>query len=156
MYNNIWNKRRAGKKQKKKTCNIALVFVQVAFSPLACFSKPLHNNPPRTHSIGMNRTASLLNFLNASPSPHHAVETVKQALLKAGFVQLFENDNWKDRISPSGKYFITRNGTSIVAMTVERDYVSCQDVELFTFHSKLHIYVDIYIYILLVMRSNFY
>jgi aspartyl aminopeptidase len=72
----------------------------------------------------MNRTAALLNFLNSSPSPHHVVEVSKQALLKAGFIQLFEGEGWNDQIRPAGKYFITRNGTSIVAMTVERDYVN--------------------------------
>ena len=73
----------------------------------------------------MTRSASLLNFLNSSPSPHHVVEVCKQALLKAGFIQLAEGDsNWRERVVPAGKYFITRNGTSIVAMSVEREYVS--------------------------------
>ncbi len=71
----------------------------------------------------MNRSSALLNFLNSSPSPHHVVEVSKQALIKAGYIQLFEGDSWKDRIRPAGKYFITRNGTSIVAMSIERDYV---------------------------------
>lgn len=72
----------------------------------------------------MSRVNGLLNFLNASPSPYHAVETAKQALLAAGYIQLSESDSWKDQIKPSGKYFITRNGTSIIALAIESNFVS--------------------------------
>ena len=71
----------------------------------------------------MSRVAGLLNFLNSSPSPHHAVESAKAALLGAGFVQLFESDCWLSRVKPAGKYFITRNGTSIIALAVEKNFV---------------------------------
>ena len=72
----------------------------------------------------MTRVAGLLNFLNSSPSPHHAVENAKTALLSSGFKQLFEGDCWESQIKPSGKYFITRNGTSIIALAVERNFVN--------------------------------
>lgn len=65
----------------------------------------------------------LLNFLNSSPSPHHAVETAKTRLIRAGFTQLFEGDSWDNQIKREGKYFITRNGTSIIALAVEKDFV---------------------------------
>lgn len=72
----------------------------------------------------MNRASSLVSFLNSSPSPHHAVETAKQTLLKAGFTQLFEHDSWESKVKPAGKYFITRNGTSILALAVENKFVN--------------------------------
>lgn len=72
----------------------------------------------------MTRVAGLLNFLNSSPSPHHAVETAKNALLRAGFTQLFEGECWESQVKPAGKYFITRNGTSIIALAVEKNFVS--------------------------------
>lgn len=71
----------------------------------------------------MSKVSGLLNFLNSSPSPHHAVEATKSALLRAGFTQLFESDSWESRVKPAGKYFITRNGTSIIALAVENNFV---------------------------------
>ncbi len=72
----------------------------------------------------MTRVSGLLNFLNSSPSPHHAVEAAKAALLSAGFTQLLEDDCWESQVKPTGKYFITRNGTSIIALAVEKNFVS--------------------------------
>lgn len=72
----------------------------------------------------MSRTQGLLNFLNSSPSPFHAVETAKAALVNAGFSQLLEGDSWESIIKPAGKYFMTRNGTSIIALAIEKDFVS--------------------------------
>lgn len=54
----------------------------------------------------------LLEFLEASPTPFHAVDSMAGMLTKAGFTQLLESDSWE--ISP-GKYFVIRNGSSIVA-----------------------------------------
>lgn len=58
-----------------------------------------------------------LDFVNASPSQFHAVNTTVASLLKAGFVQVSERDaKWS--IQPTGKYFYTRNQSSIVAFVV--------------------------------------
>lgn len=76
----------------------------------------------------MSRASGLLNFLNSSPSPHHAVETAKKALLSAGFTQLFEVDSWESQVKPGEKYFITRNGTSIIALAIEKNFVHQSNV----------------------------
>ncbi|EWC43491.1 aspartyl aminopeptidase [Drechslerella stenobrocha 248] len=60
----------------------------------------------------------LVDFINASPTPFHAVETAKKALLKAGFNEIRERDAWAGKVSSGGKYFLTRNGSSIVAFAV--------------------------------------
>jgi aspartyl aminopeptidase len=55
----------------------------------------------------------LLTFLNNSPTSWHAVENVKQKLVESGFQELQEKDAWY--LSFGGKYFIVRNGSSIIA-----------------------------------------
>lgn len=55
----------------------------------------------------------LLEFLQASPTPFHAVASIKQHLLAAGFVQLHEAERWQ--INSGNGYFVTRNDSSIVA-----------------------------------------
>ena len=61
----------------------------------------------------------LLNFIDASPSPWHAVNTVAQRLLKQGFTELQEKDAWQ--LIPGGRYFIIRGGASIIAFHLGND-----------------------------------
>jgi aspartyl aminopeptidase len=55
----------------------------------------------------------LVRFLNASPSPFHAVREATARLSAAGFTQLSERSAW-ERLEPGGKYFCTRNQTAVV------------------------------------------
>jgi aspartyl aminopeptidase len=58
-----------------------------------------------------------LDFVNASPSQFHAVSTTVSTLVQAGFTQVSEKDaEWG--VQPSGRYFYTRNQSSIVAFVV--------------------------------------
>ncbi len=58
----------------------------------------------------------LCRFLDASPSPFHAVEETARRLEAAGFTALREVDEWA--LSPGGKHFVTRADASIVAFRV--------------------------------------
>lgn len=55
-------------------------------------------------------------FLDHSPTPFHAVSTMSAMLVKAGFSALSEAEQWS--LEAGGKYFVTRNGSSIIAFTV--------------------------------------
>ncbi len=57
----------------------------------------------------------LLGFIQASPTPFHAVAEMASRLEKAGFVQLFEGDSW--HLQSKQGYFVTRNDSSIIAFT---------------------------------------
>jgi aspartyl aminopeptidase len=56
---------------------------------------------------------SLLSFLDASPTPFHAVAETTRRLQAAGFSELNEADAWT--LAPGGRHFVTRNGTSLIA-----------------------------------------
>ena len=56
----------------------------------------------------------LLEFLADSPTPFHAVKQLKQLLTAQGFEQLAEDSSWS--LKPGGRYFVVRNGSSIVAI----------------------------------------
>ena len=64
----------------------------------------------------------LVSFLNASPTPFHAVHAVKERLEKAGFERLEEKEPWSSRCVPGGKYYLTRNASTIAAFAIGRQW----------------------------------
>ncbi len=58
----------------------------------------------------------LLDFLKASPSSFHAVHNIAQQLNDEGYIELREGSVWK--LEPEGKYYVTRNDTSIIAFHI--------------------------------------
>ncbi|MDP1660040.1 MAG: M18 family aminopeptidase [Methylotenera sp.] len=65
----------------------------------------------------MNTQAKdLLSFIDASPSPWHAVNTVEQHLLNQGFKQLHESEAWQ--VNAGDSYYVVRGGASIIAFTL--------------------------------------
>jgi aspartyl aminopeptidase len=61
-----------------------------------------------------------IDFLNASPSPFHCVHEASVRLEKSGFQKISEKDQWN--LKRNGKYYFTRNGSSIVAFVVGGAY----------------------------------
>ncbi|KAL1871295.1 hypothetical protein VTK73DRAFT_2163 [Phialemonium thermophilum] len=59
-----------------------------------------------------------LDFVNASPTPYHAVASAATLLERAGFGKIQERDNWSSTLKPGGKYYLTRNGSSVVAFAI--------------------------------------
>ncbi len=62
--------------------------------------------------------SELFSFIKSSPSPYHTVATVKKALIADGHTELFSGDKWE--LTDGGKYFITSNGTSIIAFKYKK------------------------------------
>ena len=65
---------------------------------------------------GNQFNSDLLVFLDASPTPFHAVRCMSELLAKSGFTELNESDNWT--LQTGDKHFLSRNGSSIIAFTV--------------------------------------
>ena len=61
-------------------------------------------------------TNRLTEFLNASYTAYQATENARQLLLENGFLPLSETEDWA--LEENGKYFVERNGSSLVAFTV--------------------------------------
>lgn len=55
-------------------------------------------------------------FLDASPTPYHAVNSMKALLEEQGFQALSEGDSWGPL--SAGRYYVTRNDSSIVAFVL--------------------------------------
>lgn len=57
--------------------------------------------------------SQLFQFLQASPSPFHAVYEMRCRLQEAGYIELDESQAWS--VAEGGRYFIVRNESSIIA-----------------------------------------
>lgn len=58
----------------------------------------------------------LLDYIDTSPSPWHAVNTTIKQLEDNGFEPLIENEAWA--LKKNGRYYVTRDGASIIAFTL--------------------------------------
>ena len=63
-----------------------------------------------------DQAQDLLNFIDASPSPWHAVNSVELRLLASGYVQLQEALPWQ--LNLGGRYYVVRGGSSIIAFAL--------------------------------------
>jgi aspartyl aminopeptidase len=61
----------------------------------------------------------LIRFIQASPTPFHAVARMESMLKAAGFVRLLEADAWNP--DPGSRYYVTRNDSSIIAFGIGKN-----------------------------------
>jgi len=61
----------------------------------------------------------LLKFIQASPTPYHAVAAMREMLDAEGFRQLRESESWET--STPGRYYVTRNDSSLIAFSLTSD-----------------------------------
>lgn len=61
----------------------------------------------------------LIEFIDAAPTAFHAVAKAAELLGAEGFVPLAESERWQ--LARGGKYYVTRNGSTIAAFTVPEE-----------------------------------
>lgn len=66
----------------------------------------------------MEEINKMLEFIEKSPSCYQAVENVQSELERAGYTSLMENQKWQ--LLPEGKYYVSRNGSSLIAFAIPR------------------------------------
>ena len=67
-------------------------------------------------------TKPFLSFITNSPTVFHAVDYFSQRLKSKGFTELSERQSWYSTLKLGGKYFVTRNGSSLVAFEIGKAY----------------------------------
>ena len=67
-------------------------------------------------ALAKNQANDLLKFIDASPSPWHAVDTAEKLLLTAGFIKLNEALAWQ--LQTGSSYYVVRGGGSIIAFNI--------------------------------------
>lgn len=78
--------------------------------------------PAKSKARPEDYTKPFLDFMTSNPTVFHAVEAVAHDLEKDGYKELSERDVWD--LKAGGKYYVTRNGTSLIAFAVGEGYKS--------------------------------
>ena len=84
-----------------------------------------------SHSVAF--ADSFIDYLNKSCTAFHAIEETCNILIGTGFRRLYEHEEWT--LAPLGKYFFTRNSTSVIAFTVGVAYVAGNGFTILGAHS---------------------
>ncbi len=77
--------------------------------------------PAPVSPVGNQAARALLQFIDASPSPWHAVATVLAGLRGAVYQVLREGDSWN--LQPGGRYVVVRDDAALIGFVVGRDPV---------------------------------
>lgn len=64
---------------------------------------------------------SMLDFIRKSYSPYHAVRNFQEKLVEDGFTELRLGEKWQ--VKKGGSYYVTYNGTSIMAFRLNDDAI---------------------------------
>jgi len=114
---------------------------------LLAISQHLYPTQTRSRTIPANMSTSaveraneFVSFLNASPTPFHAVKNASALLEKAGFKLIKvrrvvyhsspsrlltnhqERDSWSSSLKNGGKYYLTRNGSTLAAFAIGKQW----------------------------------
>ena len=66
-----------------------------------------------------NDIKEMLSFIDSNPTAYHTCDSIRKILIEAGFEELLESRSWD--IKAGGDYFVSRNGSSIMAFRMGND-----------------------------------
>jgi aminopeptidase I len=79
--------------------------------------------PSRSEIVVDSYTQPFLHFISYNPTVFHTVAFFAQQLqVRHGFTKLSERQAWTGKLIKGGKYFFERNGSSLVAFVVGKNY----------------------------------
>lgn len=67
-------------------------------------------------------TNPYLSFSSENPTIFHTIAYFSDKLESHGFLRLSERDTWAGKLSVGGKYFVERNGSSLIAFVIGNNY----------------------------------
>lgn len=85
--------------------------------------------------VSVDPAHDFISFVNASPTPFHAVASAKNRLVQAGFHEIKERDSWSSICKPGGKYVLTRNASTILAFAVGKKWQSGNPMAMIGAHT---------------------
>ena len=95
----------------------------------------LHIKQGGTSSVDVGSyTKPFLSFISENPTVFHAVAYFAKKLEFYGFTKLSERASWTGKLKKGGKYYLERNGSSLIAFTVGMDYEAGNGASMIACH----------------------
>lgn len=100
-------------------------------SAVRAFSMSMSSMPPLSAGTGgkgqhiqshIPLAQKAMKYFDSSPDPFHAVQTSVDMLEEAGFVQLDTDAPYKNQLKAGGKYYFTKNKSTLVAFAIGNEY----------------------------------
>ncbi|KAF3061336.1 Vacuolar aminopeptidase 1 [Daldinia childiae] len=79
-------------------------------------------------------TEPFCKFLQENPTVFHSVGYFKEKLNALDYKELPARDDWSGKLKAGGKYYVTRNGTSLIGFTVGKAYKPGNGVAIIAGH----------------------
>ena len=121
----------------ERSLNISLDSLSSEFQPQGSHS-PDEALPAREKGASTvdarSYTGPFLSFITENPTVFHAVAHFAKKLEFYGFVRLSERVSWTSKLQKGGKYFVERNGSSLIAFTVGLDYKAGNGASMIACH----------------------
>mmetsp|Transcript_10406 Transcript_10406/g.11855 ORF Transcript_10406/g.11855 Transcript_10406/m.11855 type:complete len:476 (+) Transcript_10406:80-1507(+) len=90
--------------------------------------------PSAAVESGARIAREFVEFVNKSVTPFHAVANVSEMLKAAGYVHISEHVAWTG-LAKGGRYFVTRNGSSVVAFAIGGRHEPCKGYKVVGGHT---------------------
>lgn len=95
---------------------------KLACNPMDIAAVKVARSRPAKEIVPEDYTQPFLDFMNNNPTVFHAVDALSKRLESNGFVKLHERNTWIGNLRLGGKYYVTRNGSSLVAFSIPPGY----------------------------------
>ena len=83
--------------------------------------------------MNSNLCEKLFNFIKNSPTAFHSVKNISEILIENDFSPLSECEKWN--LETGKKYFVTRNGSAIIAFKTPKDFSLAKKFKMVASHS---------------------
>ncbi|KAL1974726.1 hypothetical protein VTN31DRAFT_4930 [Thermomyces dupontii] len=79
-------------------------------------------------------TQPFIEFISNNPTTYHAIDWFSKQLEARGYKRLSERDTWTSKLERGGKYYLTRNGSSLISFHVGKEYKSGNGIAIIGGH----------------------
>ncbi|KAJ5948942.1 Vacuolar aspartyl aminopeptidase Lap4 [Penicillium verhagenii] len=100
-------------------------------APVPAASKPAVTTAPINPD---DYSKPYLEFMTSNPTIFHAVDTFAKQLEQHGYKKLSERAVWTSDLKRGGKFYVTRNSSSLIAFNIGKEYESGNGVAIVAGH----------------------
>ncbi|EWC47497.1 hypothetical protein DRE_00465 [Drechslerella stenobrocha 248] len=110
------------------------IYSGLQVSPVSVHGAVAKSLPTASDIKPEDYTQPFLEFISENPTVFHVVSAFATRLKANGFTELSEREDWSGKVKAGGKYFSSRNGSSMMAFVVGNDYKSGNGIAMCAGH----------------------